>query len=305
MTDQNGAPRASYDLHLHTCWSYDATNTAEGLLEAASAMGVRRIAITDHHLVDGIPEAIDAAANYPDILLVPGVELNVTTSVGSVHVLVLGLTTPAIDALAPVWDEYRQWQIELGSATSAGVCALGFDYSEEQRQALLESYRPARTIALQGRTPTSNKMRRNFFIERGFVSDETEYRDLMAAAAKAVPAPPYPCAEKVLPTVKEQGALLVIAHPPAYFNGDDRDRMDMLREELLLDGVECAHRSKVPHELTPVYRAWCEEHDLISTGGSDLHWPEDVREGIGLHIGAEEWWDEIEARLPTEAPVND
>ncbi len=304
MTGQNDVPRASYDLHLHTCWSYDATNTVEELLETASEVGVRRIAITDHHLVDGIPEAIEAAANYPDILLVPGVELNVTTSVGSVHVLALGLTLRAIDALEPVWDEYRQWQIDLGSATSAGVCALGFDYSDAQRQELLESYRPARTISVQGATPTSNKMRRAFFIERGFVSDEDEYRELMSAAGEAVPRPPYPNGDRVLPAVKEQGALLVIAHPPAYFGGADRNRMDMLREELLLDGVECAHRRKVPHELTPIYRAWCEEHDLISTGGSDLHWPEDVSEGIGLHIGAEEWWPEIEARLPSEALIN-
>lgn len=300
MTGLDEVRRASYDLHLHTCWSYDATNTVQDLLAAASQAGLRRIAITDHHLADGIAEAIEAAADYPEMVLVPGVELNVTTSVGSVHLLALGLTVGMIEALKPVWDTYRRWQIELGSAISAGVSALGFDYSDQQRQELLESYRPARTISAQGPTPASNKMRRAFFIERGYVSDEQEYQDLIAAAARAVPTPRSPSAESVLPAVKEQGALLVIAHPPAYFDGADRNRMEMLREELLLDGVECAHRKKVPHELTPVYRAWCEEHDLISTAGSDLHWPEDVSEGIGAHIGAEEWWQEIEARLPAD-----
>lgn len=303
MTGDPSTPRALYDLHLHTCWSYDAMATVEELFAAASAAGVRRIAITDHHVVDGIPEAVETAARYRDVVLVAGAELTVSASIGAVDMVCLGFTPAAIEALAPVWDAYHEWQREYGAALCAGVCALGFDYTDARREELLASYRPARALSVQGATHVANRMQRAWFIERGFIATDEEYGPLLAAAGERVPRPLYPAAEFVLPAVKQQGALAVIAHPPRYFQGDNRERMELLREELLLDGVECAHPSVSP-ELTPVYRAWCEEHGLVSTGGSDLHWSEDVRAGIGGHIGPEEWWPEVEARLPPAAMVN-
>lgn len=303
MPDPQDNTRSSYDLHLHTCWSYDATATVASLFEAAAAAGVRRIAITDHHVIDGISEAIAVAADYPEIIFVTGAELTVTCSIGGVDMVCLGFTAAAIDALAPVWDAYHQWQREYGRTLCAGVRALGFDYSDEQREELLASYRPAGALEVQGATHVANKVQRAWFIERGFIASDGDYAPLLAAAQKQAPRPPYPSADFVLPAVKEQGALVVIAHPARYFLDDDRARMELLREELLLDGVECAHRS-VPPELTLFYRAWCQEYGLLSTGGSDTHWPEDVGETVGRHIGAEEWWPEIEARLPAEAMVN-
>ena len=67
----------------------------------------------------------------------------------------------------------------------------------------------------------------------------------------------------------------MIAHPAGYFRQTDRRRMDALREECGLDGIECAHRS-VPPELTAIYRQYCREHGLLSTAGSDCHEPEDL-----------------------------
>ncbi|MFO8079263.1 MAG: PHP domain-containing protein [Armatimonadota bacterium] len=307
MARQSDRPCASYDLHLHTCWSYDATVTAEELFAAASSSGVRSIAITDHHVFDGLDEAVATAARFPDICLVRGAELTVTTSIGAVDMVCLGFTPEAVEALAPVRDVYHQWQRELGAALCAGVRALGFDYTDAHREELLASYRPERALSVQGATHVANRMQRAWFIERGFIASEEDYGALLAAAGEKTPRPACPAADFVLPRVREQGALTVIAHPTRYFQRDSRSRMELLREELSFDGVECAHPS-VPAELTPVYRAFCEEHGLLSTGGSDLHWPEDARPGgrrsIGGHIGPDAWWREIEARLPADSMIN-
>ena len=307
MTERSNRPCASYDLHLHTCWSYDATVTVEELLAAASSAGVKRIAITDHHIADGLDEAVATAENYPDVLLIRGAELTVNCSIGSVDIVCLGFTPEAVEALSEVWEAYHEWQREFGAALTAGVRALGLEYTDAHREELLASYRPKRALAVQGATHVANKMQRAYFIERGFIASDEEYGPLLAAAGKQIARPPYPSAEFVLPRVREQGALVVIAHPTGYFQRDDRSRMERLRDELLLDGVECAHPG-VPEELTPIYRAFCEEHDLLSTGGSDLHWPEDARgegpRGIGGHIGPDEWWPEIEAHLPDGSMVN-
>ena len=303
MSDDRSTPRASYDLHLHTCWSYDASATPEEQFAAAAAAGVRRIAITDHHVIDGLAEAAEVAERYPEVALVRGAELTVTASIGSVDMVCLGFTPAAIEALAPVWEAYHEWQREFGRALCAGVRALGYDYTDAQREELLASYRPSRVLAVQGATHVGNKYQRAWFIERGFIASDEEYAPLLSAAAERVSRPPYPAAEFVLPAVKREGALVSIAHPPRYFERDNRARMDLLREELGLDGVECAHPT-VPAELTAVYRAWCEEHALISTGGSDLHRENHDLRGVGGHIGPDEWWDEIEARLPAGSMVN-
>lgn len=302
MPEQNAVCRASYDLHLHTWWSYDAMTTADELLAGATRAGVRHVAITDHHVVDGLSDTIAAAALFPEVQVVRAAELTVTTSIGSVDIVCLGITPSAVMALQTVWDAYHEWQREYGSAASAGVRALGHDYSDQQRQELLASYRPPAALAVQGATHVANKMQREWFIKRGFIATDEEYGPFLRAAAEHVPLPRYPAADFVLPAVKQHGALLIIAHPTGYFQRDNRERMELLREELLLDGAECAHRS-VPPELTPLYRAWCEEHGLLSSGGSDLHWHEDVDERIGLHAGPDEWWTEIEARLPEGAIV--
>ena len=293
--EQTGA-RALYDLHLHTHWSYDALATVAELFAAASAHGVRYIAITDHHIVDSAPEAKAVAADYPEVTYIPSAELTVHCSVGSVDVVCLGFSDAAIEVLTPVWDAYHEWQREYGAAVCAGMQAIGYDYTDAHREELLRSYRPNKALAVQGMTHVANKMQREYFIERGFMASDEEYGPLLSAAGAEVARPDYPAAEFVLPRVKAQGALAIIAHPTRYFLEDDRERMDLLREELLLDGAECAHPS-VPERLTPVYRAWCEEHGLLSSGGSDLHWPELVDAGIGAHIGPDEWWSEIAERL--------
>ena len=82
--------------------------------------------------------------------------------------------------------------------------------------------------------------------------------------------------------------------------------MDALRQECQLDGIECAHRM-VPPELTVFYREYCKKYNLISTGGSDCHNPEDIAEQyaddkspaprFARHIGEDVWLDEFLERI--------
>ena len=78
---------ACYDLHLHTCWSYDATAQAESYFRRARELGTRCLTITDHHVLDSLPEVVEVARAYPEIIAIPSAELTVTTSIGSVDLL--------------------------------------------------------------------------------------------------------------------------------------------------------------------------------------------------------------------------
>ena len=48
---------ASYDLHLHSCWSYDAAVRPEEYFQMAREHHLRAFAITDHHNFCVIPKA--------------------------------------------------------------------------------------------------------------------------------------------------------------------------------------------------------------------------------------------------------
>lgn len=86
----------SFDLHVHTFFSHDATSSPEAMIEAAKNRGLSGIAITDHDTCEGVEylrrkgfirndgEAVDG------FLIIPGVE--VSTQEG--HLLCLGTTLP-------------------------------------------------------------------------------------------------------------------------------------------------------------------------------------------------------------------
>jgi len=287
---------ATYDLHLHTHWSYDALTSVEAHFKRAAELGVRCIAVTEHHLTDAREEIREVGARYPTVRSIPAAELSVTVSCGAVDLVCYGLPDEPSAGLKTALDAYHAWQRESGAAFQQGMQAIGFDFTEAHHHALIDGYRPAKATAVQGYTHVRNGVLRDYFIERGFIENEDGYAPLRRRVAEAVSLPPYPDAARVIPAVHEAGGLVGIAHPYGYFGGADRERMDALRVELDLDGVECAHPG-VPAELTPVYREYCVEHGLFSSGGSDAHTDEDVATVFARHLGEDAWLDELIDRL--------
>ena len=57
MTSPSGALRA--DFHMHTCFSHDAYQTPRELVARAREVGLDRVAVTDHHTLDGALRARD------------------------------------------------------------------------------------------------------------------------------------------------------------------------------------------------------------------------------------------------------
>jgi predicted metal-dependent phosphoesterase TrpH len=65
------------DLHIHTTYSDDSTVKPKALLEKLLAHNsIKVAAVTDHDTVKGLSETQKLAAAYPDILIIPGVEIS-------------------------------------------------------------------------------------------------------------------------------------------------------------------------------------------------------------------------------------
>src|SRR5271157_5877753 len=74
------------DLHIHSTASDGRYSPAEIVRKAVNAE-LTIIALTDHDTVDGLLPALAAAADFPALTLIPGVELSTDTPSGEVHVL--------------------------------------------------------------------------------------------------------------------------------------------------------------------------------------------------------------------------
>ena len=65
------------DLHFHTCYSPDATNSPRNTVEKLNRHpSIKAIAITDHNTLEGYRRTAELAKAYPDILIIPGVEIS-------------------------------------------------------------------------------------------------------------------------------------------------------------------------------------------------------------------------------------
>ena len=81
------------DLHIHTTYSDDSTVTPKALVEKLVAhSSIKVAAVTDHNTVEGHNEIRRLAAAYPDILIIPGVEIS--TPEGDVLILGAEETPP-------------------------------------------------------------------------------------------------------------------------------------------------------------------------------------------------------------------
>ena len=74
------------DFHIHTVYSADSLIQPKTLVDMLAAHNFIKVAaVTDHDSVRGCKATVELASSYPDILIIPGVEIS--TQLGDVIVL--------------------------------------------------------------------------------------------------------------------------------------------------------------------------------------------------------------------------
>jgi predicted metal-dependent phosphoesterase TrpH len=74
------------DLHVHTKYSHDSSINPKTLVDQLCAhQSIKAVAVTDHGSVEGCHRVSELASAYPDLLVIPGVEI--TTPEGDLLVL--------------------------------------------------------------------------------------------------------------------------------------------------------------------------------------------------------------------------
>jgi predicted metal-dependent phosphoesterase TrpH len=95
------------DLHIHTTYSSDSSVTPKALVEKLVTHNFIKVAaVTDHDTVQGLSVTQQLASTYPDILIIPGVEIS--TAEGDLLILGTEETPPKPWTVEGVVDFARE-----------------------------------------------------------------------------------------------------------------------------------------------------------------------------------------------------
>lgn len=101
-----------FDLHIHSCYSFDCSLKPEKIVRVARKRGLHGIAIVDHNSCEGGIEGLKYAS--PDFIVIPGIEIG-TTEGDIIGLFVADPTPPETDdPLAAIrWIKERNGLVVL------------------------------------------------------------------------------------------------------------------------------------------------------------------------------------------------
>ncbi|NLE03884.1 MAG: PHP domain-containing protein [Crenarchaeota archaeon] len=149
------------DLHMHTIFSPDSSISPKTLVEQLVLHpSIKAAAVTDHDCVDGIKTTIQLASAYPDIVIIPGVEI--TTPKGDILILGTKVLPPKpwdVESIIDFAQDNNCVSIaahpfrELGlgeSAPESGVDAIEVLNGKSSFSANKQAYELAKSAKLPG-----------------------------------------------------------------------------------------------------------------------------------------------------------
>ncbi|MDP3092123.1 MAG: PHP domain-containing protein [Nitrospira sp.] len=263
------------DLHLHTTHS-DGSQTPAEVVRLAHEAGVSALAITDHDITTGIPEAM-AAGQALGIEIIPGIEISSRHGASELHVLgyFLRWEDAQLNERLLTLRESRHRRnpkiIELLQATGIDI-----------------TYDEVRAVA--GSDSVGRPHIARVLMDKKVVTTAKEAFDRFLAEGKAAYVPrDLPAPADAIRWIKDAGGLAVLAHP-TWVKTTEGTLTDLARQlkEHGLDGVEVHYSTHTPRQ-TRTYLSLAKQLGLLVTGGSDFHGmtKPDIEVGTGkgsLHV---------------------
>ena len=242
------------DLHLHTTAS-DGRLTPTQLIELVAGRGLKGVAVTDHDSTEGLAEAYEAASAFPDLRVVPGIELSTDVPGNEIHVLAyyIQYTDARVqERLA----RFREGRVDRARKMVEKLKELGVEIEWDRVRAIAGD-------GAVGRPHVALAM-----VERGYIKEPREAFDAYIGRN----GPAYVEREKLTPAqavelIRDWGGAAVVAHPSDIPDLDET--LDELKNAGLV-GME-VYYAQYPVERIKELAATAANHGLLACGGSDYH----------------------------------
>ena len=248
----------------------DGVLPPEDVARRAHANGVTLWALTDHDILDGIPAA-RAEALALGMRFVPGVEISVTWSGHTVHIVGLNVddTHPGlVDGLRSIRAGRTDRAREMGSRLDT---VLGAEGSYEG--ALEYASNPA----LISRTHFAR-----WLVNRGHAKNmQVVFERYLGEGCPAHVPMQWSSLEQAVSWILEAGGRAVIAHPGRYdYTPLQFDALFEKFRELGGEGIEVVTGSHQPHQYRE-YADVARRYGFLASCGSDFHSPKEARIDLG------------------------
>jgi len=245
---------AKVDLHIHSTASDGQLSPAE-IVNKSAEIGLTIIAIADHDSLDGIVPALVAVKAFPQLKVIPCVEISTDVPSGEAHVL--GYFIDYADhKLEANLERMRNSRRERALGMIAKLGNLGMPIDWERVQEIAGSGSIGRPHIAQA------------MLEKGYIAL------LKEAFTKYIArdGPAYVEREKMTPVeavelIMQANGLPVLAHP---FTINDPETLVIELKAAGLVGIEAYYNGYTVDEIGKLV-SLADRHNLIATGGSDYH----------------------------------
>ena len=269
--------RPTFDLQSHSTYS-DGTLPPAEVVARAAADGVELLALSDHDTVDGVAEALKAAAATGGALrVVTAVELStIDGDHEDLHVLGYGVdhTDPAFLATLERFRADRAARADRMADALEDECGLALHRAplEARRDAGLPIGRPH--LARAAFDHPDNAQR---------VADEelADFGKLLEAylipGAPAFRRRTTPTVAEAIAAIHAAGGVAIWAHP--FWDVDAPGEVVGAIDRFVADGLDGVEAFYVTHtrEETLLVAEACADRGLLTTGSADFHGPDHPR----------------------------
>lgn len=247
----------NYDLHSHSTAS-DGTLSPSELVRHAIAQNVSYLALTDHDNTNGLEEASNLAAEL-EITLIPGIEISVTWSKQTVHILGLCIdpSNNIMQTGLVTLMEYRDWRAcEIARRLEKAGVSGAYDGANKFRN---------------GRIFSRTHFAR-FLVEAGYAKSIRDVFKQYLIPNKPGHVPgKWATLEDCLSWITLAGGIAVIAHPARY--GFTATRLRKLMAEFKALGGTAIEVVSGSHSMDDIryMSELADQHEFYSSCGSDFH----------------------------------
>ncbi|HEY7534214.1 MAG TPA: PHP domain-containing protein [Nitrospiraceae bacterium] len=245
------------DLHLHTTYSDGSLSPAE-VLAMADKAGVTALAITDHDIVAGLPEAIEAGSRL-GIAVIPGVEISSFDGRNELHILGYHMDWHDEKLLTRL-SSLRTSRHKRNPLIIERLQALGLEITYDE------------VIALAGTESVGRPHIARVLMEKGYVNSAKDAFDrYLAEGRPGYVARELPTPMEAIAWIREARGVAVLAHP-TWVKEPDEALPVFIRalKDHGLGGLE-VHYSSHTKQQTVRFLELSKQFGLLVTGGSDFH----------------------------------
>jgi predicted metal-dependent phosphoesterase TrpH len=259
----------TFDLQSHSTCSDGALPPAS-VVAAAAAAGVELLALSDHDTVDGVDEALEAAAAH-GLGVVPAAELSaIDGEREDLHVLGYGLDHRS-DELRGALERFRADRGARAHRMADALRAAGLELDFPDR-----GDRPVGRphLAQAAFEHPANSMRLR---EEGIVNFSQLLEAYLIPGAPAYRRRTTPNVTEAIATIHAAGGVAVWAHP--FWDVDAGEEVLALVDRFAAEGLDGVEAFYVTHTepQTRLVADHCARRGLLTTGSADFHGPDHPR----------------------------